>query len=64
MELTVNGGNVQRKGKVGDSVLASLCSCIGERRVEENWRRVCDVSVSYISQLMIMMHIYIVLLHH
>ena len=36
MELTVNGGNVQRKGKVCNGILASLCSCIGGRRVEEN----------------------------
>ena len=38
MELTVvfGGGNVQRKGKVGDGMyLASLCSCKSGKRVEE-----------------------------
>ena len=64
MELTVDNDNMQRKGEVGDGILASLCSCIGGKRLEENWRRVCDVSASYVSQLMIMTHTYIVLLHH
>ena len=61
MELTVvlEGGNVQRKGKVGDGMyLASLCSCKIGKRVEEK----AEKSVQ-LSQLMIMMHAYIVLLY-
>ena len=36
MELTVDNDNVQRKDIVGGGILASLCSCIDGRRVEEN----------------------------